>query len=91
MQAFPAADGRTVYMFAYTDADPSRPSFAELLDKYCSRLPTYQVALGRAKVGCARHAGCVAYAVTLLRRVLAGVVLPCSVDLCSLLHARAAC
>ena len=43
MQAFPAADGRTLYMFTYSDADPSRPSFAELLDTYCRLLPTYQV------------------------------------------------
>lgn len=43
MQAFPAADGRTVYMFTYSDADPSRPSFAELLDTYCRLLPVYQV------------------------------------------------
>ena len=43
MQAFPTTDGRTVYMFTYSDADPSRPSFAELLDTYCRLLPVYQV------------------------------------------------
>ena len=43
-EAFPAADGRrTSYMFAYADSDPSRPSFAQLLDTYLNLLPQYQV------------------------------------------------
>ena len=47
-EAFPAAGGalRTAYMFAYTDADPARPSFAALLQNYLELVPQYQV--GRA-------------------------------------------
>ena len=44
-EAFPAAGGRerTAYMFTYTDAAPSRPTFASLLDTYLRQLPEYQV------------------------------------------------
>uniref|UniRef100_A0A7R9VAJ3 Lycopene beta-cyclase n=1 Tax=Chlamydomonas euryale TaxID=1486919 RepID=A0A7R9VAJ3_9CHLO len=43
-EAFPAENGaaRTTYMFAYTDADPSRPSFEQMLDSYFEQLPLYQ-------------------------------------------------
>eukprot|EP00775_Hariotina_reticulata_P005190 gene5190-5428_t len=43
-EAFPAEGGaaRTTYMFAYSDADPSRPSFERLLDTYFALLPSYQ-------------------------------------------------
>ncbi|PZU99257.1 MAG: FAD-dependent oxidoreductase [Pseudanabaena sp.] len=41
-EAFPARDGRTTYMFTYVDADPMRPSFAELLEDYLFWLPKYQ-------------------------------------------------
>jgi lycopene cyclase CruP len=41
-EAFPAKDGRTTYMFTYVDADPQRPSFAELMEDYLFWLPKYQ-------------------------------------------------
>ena len=41
-EAFPARDGRTTYMFTYVDADPSRPSFAQLMADYLRWLPEYQ-------------------------------------------------
>ncbi|MBD2186866.1 FAD-dependent oxidoreductase [Pseudanabaena mucicola] len=41
-EAFPAKDGRTTYMFTYVDADPQRPSFAELMEDYLVWLPQYQ-------------------------------------------------
>lgn len=41
-EAFPAKDGRTTYMFTYVDADPARPSFAQLLEDYLFWLPKYQ-------------------------------------------------
>ncbi|KAI3432283.1 hypothetical protein D9Q98_003843 [Chlorella vulgaris] len=43
-EAFPAAGGqaRTLYMFQYSDAHPSRPSFTQLLDTYLRLLPQYQ-------------------------------------------------
>jgi hypothetical protein len=43
-EAFPAAGGqaRTLYMFQYSDAHPSRPSFTQLLDTYLHLLPQYQ-------------------------------------------------
>lgn len=41
-EAFPARDGRTTYMFTYVDADPMRPSFAELMEDYLFWLPKYQ-------------------------------------------------
>lgn len=44
-EAFPAEGGaaRTTYMFAYSDAEPSRPSFEALLDRYFEDLAKYQV------------------------------------------------
>lgn len=43
-EAFPAESGqaRTTYMFSYTDAEPSRPSFEEYLETYFQLLPQYQ-------------------------------------------------
>lgn len=41
-EAFPARDGRTTYMFTYVDADPQRPSFAQLMEDYLFLLPKYQ-------------------------------------------------
>lgn len=41
-EAFPARDGRTTYMFTYVDAEPSRPSFAQLMADYLFWLPQYQ-------------------------------------------------
>lgn len=41
-EAFPAHDGRTTYRFAYLDADPRRPSFAEFFAQYLTELPVYQ-------------------------------------------------
>ncbi|WP_218081100.1 geranylgeranyl reductase family protein [Anthocerotibacter panamensis] len=41
-EAFPAADGRTTYLFTYLDAHPSRPSLVELFEEYCTLLPEYQ-------------------------------------------------
>jgi hypothetical protein len=44
-EAFPAAGGdmRTVYMFAYSDACPSRPGFKQLLEIFLEKLEIYQV------------------------------------------------
>jgi hypothetical protein len=60
-EAFPAANGgRTTYMFAYSDAEPIRPSFAQLLDTYLRLLPRYQVSgavVWWAGRGCQRLAG----------------------------------
>jgi len=46
-EAFPAAGGdmRTVYMFAYSDACPSRPGFKQLLQKFLEKIQRYQVSL----------------------------------------------
>lgn len=43
-EAFPAEGGtaRTTYMFSYSDAQPSRPSFESLLDHYFEQLKVYQ-------------------------------------------------
>ncbi|KAJ9515524.1 hypothetical protein QJQ45_021660 [Haematococcus lacustris] len=43
-EAFPAEGGaaRTTYMFAYSDAEPQRPSFEALLDRYFEGLHAYQ-------------------------------------------------
>ncbi|GAX85016.1 hypothetical protein CEUSTIGMA_g12437.t1 [Chlamydomonas eustigma] len=43
-EAFPAEGGaaRTTYMFAYSDAHPSRPTMEQLLDTYFELLPEYQ-------------------------------------------------
>ncbi|MEN9246459.1 MAG: FAD-dependent oxidoreductase [Thermostichales cyanobacterium SRBZ-1_bins_19] len=41
-EAFPARDGRTVYLFTYVDADPRRLSLQELLGMYRRWLPHYQ-------------------------------------------------
>jgi flavin-dependent dehydrogenase len=44
-EAFPASSGptdRTTYMFTYVDAQPGRPSLAELLESYWRLLPAYQ-------------------------------------------------
>lgn len=43
-EAFPAegGKGRTTYMFAYSDAQPERPDFEVLLDRYFELLPEYQ-------------------------------------------------
>ena len=43
-QAFPAEGGKskTVYMFAYADADPARPSMIDIFDTYLSNLERYQ-------------------------------------------------
>jgi lycopene cyclase CruP len=43
-EAFPAEGGKskTVYMFAYTDAEPSRPSFDQIFNTYLTQLETYQ-------------------------------------------------
>lgn len=44
-EAFPAEGGtaRTTYMFAYSDAQPARPNFEALLDRYFNDLVEYQV------------------------------------------------
>eukprot|EP00983_Pelagomonas_calceolata_P094671 1157912-Pelagomonas_calceolata.AAC.3 len=44
-EAFPAEGGkaRTTYMFAYSDAEPARPNFEALLDRYFEDLVHYQV------------------------------------------------
>jgi hypothetical protein len=44
-EAFPAEGGaaRTTYMFAYSDAQPERPTFEALLDRYFEDLQKYQV------------------------------------------------
>jgi lycopene cyclase CruP len=41
-EAFPARDGRTTYMFTYVDAEPERPSFAQLTEDYLTHLSPYQ-------------------------------------------------
>ncbi|MDX2256547.1 MAG: FAD-binding oxidoreductase [Pseudanabaenaceae cyanobacterium bins.39] len=41
-EAFPAKDGRTTYMFTYVDAEPERPSFAQLMEDYLTYLSPYQ-------------------------------------------------
>jgi lycopene cyclase CruP len=43
-EAFPAEGGKakTVYMFAYADADPARPSMIDIFDTYLSNLERYQ-------------------------------------------------
>ena len=43
-EAFPAEGGKakTVYMFAYADAHPERPSMVEIFDTYLSNLERYQ-------------------------------------------------
>mmetsp|Transcript_11722 Transcript_11722/g.42822 ORF Transcript_11722/g.42822 Transcript_11722/m.42822 type:complete len:584 (-) Transcript_11722:2787-4538(-) len=41
-EAFPAADGRTTYMFSYTDADQQRPSLEAFLDTYFEEVAEYQ-------------------------------------------------
>lgn len=41
-EAFPAAQGRTTYLFTYLDAEPDRPSLAWLLEEYLRLLPEYQ-------------------------------------------------
>ncbi len=41
-EAFPAKDGRTTYLFTYLDAEPKRPSLADLFEDYFQLLPQYQ-------------------------------------------------
>lgn len=44
-EAFPAGTGpsdRTTYLFSYVDADPARPSLADLMGAYLDLLPDYQ-------------------------------------------------
>lgn len=41
-EAFPAAEGRTAYLFTYIDAQPARPSLRSLLEEYLAALPEYQ-------------------------------------------------
>ncbi|MCS6943324.1 MAG: FAD-binding oxidoreductase [Geminocystis sp.] len=41
-EAFPAKDGRTTYLFTYTDAKPERISLRELMGEYLRLLPEYQ-------------------------------------------------
>ena len=43
-EAFPAEGGnaKTVYMFAYSDADQARPSFEHIFSKYLTELEQYQ-------------------------------------------------
>ena len=43
-ETFPAEGGKskTVYMFAYADADPARPSMIDIFDTYLSNLERYQ-------------------------------------------------
>ncbi|MBD2232229.1 FAD-dependent oxidoreductase [Phormidium tenue] len=41
-EAFPARDGRTTYMFTYTDADPRRLSLTDFFEEYWTLLPDYQ-------------------------------------------------
>ena len=36
---------RTTYMFAYSDAEPERPSIEQLLDTYFEQMPQYQVGM----------------------------------------------
>lgn len=57
-EAFPAADGRTAYLFTYLDPHPDRFSLTDLFDDYFQLLPGYQgVSLAeltwqRALMGC---------------------------------------
>ena len=41
-EAFPAASGRTTYLFTYVDADPRRLSLQDLFADYWDLLPSYQ-------------------------------------------------
>ncbi len=41
-EAFPARDGRTTYLFTYTDLHPQRPSLKQLFTNYFQELPSYQ-------------------------------------------------
>ncbi|MBD1875512.1 FAD-binding oxidoreductase [Nodosilinea sp. FACHB-131] len=41
-EAFPARDGRTIYMFTYMDADPRRLSLTDFFEEYWTLLPEYQ-------------------------------------------------
>lgn len=41
-EAFPAQDGRTTYLFTYSDLHPERPSLEQLLKDYFQLLPAYQ-------------------------------------------------
>lgn len=41
-EAFPAQDGRTTYLFTYSDLHPNRPNLEDLLVDYFQYLPTYQ-------------------------------------------------
>jgi lycopene cyclase CruP len=41
-EAFPAQDGRTIYLFTYVDTHPQRPSLTELFTAYFEHLPAYQ-------------------------------------------------
>ena len=41
-EAFPAASGRTTYLFTYVDLDPARPSLEALFQDYFELLPDYQ-------------------------------------------------
>lgn len=63
-EAFPAEGGaaRTTYMFAYTDAHPSRPSFEQFLDNYFAQLPLYQARplLSRVRATCLTITGAAA-------------------------------
>jgi hypothetical protein len=57
-EAFPAGSGpsdRTSYMFTYMDAQPWRPSLAQLFDDYWQLMPQYQV-MGAAR--CPLPAAC---------------------------------
>lgn len=41
-EAFPAADGRTTYLFTYSDLQPGRPTLGDLFADYFRLLPSYQ-------------------------------------------------
>jgi lycopene cyclase CruP len=41
-EAFPARDGRTTYMFTYTDAQPQRLGLEALFEDYLHLMPAYQ-------------------------------------------------
>ncbi len=41
-EAFPAKEGRTTYLFTYTDAKPERISLRKLMGEYLRLLPEYQ-------------------------------------------------
>jgi lycopene cyclase CruP len=41
-EAFPAATGRTTYLFTYVDLHPERPSLEKLFSDYFEQLPQYQ-------------------------------------------------